>query len=132
VAAHEDVLAACSHVRHVEHGRPGELALNACVEHVRHVRLVACREEEHREPWRRSDRRRERYRPESRQTVADAAERRELIWRLQVNLLEQRMIAFERPAVGPEVVSVVADAIRAANSRTAIVWRGTDPETRRP
>jgi hypothetical protein len=109
-----------------------ELALNAGVEHVRHVRLVACREEEHREPWRRSDRRRERYRRESRQPVADAAERHELIWRLQVNLLEQRMIAFERPAVGPEVVAVVADAIRAANGRPTIVGRVRDAETGRP
>ena len=132
VAADEDVLAACSHVRHVEHGRPGELALNARVEHVRHVRLVAGREEEHREPWRRSDRRRERYRRESRQPVADAAERRELILRLQVDLLEQRMVAFECPAVGAEVVAIVADAIRAANRGTAIVGRIRNAETRRP
>ena len=59
-------------------------------------------------------------------------ERRELVRRLQVDLLEQRVIALERPAVGAEVVAVVADAVGAPNGRTTVVGRVGEAETRRP
>ena len=128
VAADEDVLASRAHVRDVEHGVPRQLTLHTHVEHVRHVRLIAGRKEEHGKARRRHYRRRERHRREARQPVADAPERCELIGRHQIDLLEQRMVALERPAVGAEVVSVITDPIRTPDGGTAIVGRPGDAE----